>query len=402
MADLTDLQAAITTKVVGASSAGIEDNYMEVDSSGRITSKLNDGSGNSLTSTLINSKQRLDINTASEGVDGGALPFQTLQVGGTDGTNLQTISTDTLGRLKLAASSFYHPIFTLRVQAVTGNTGSATTSLVIPIASTSSGNFMAVMVSSSTAATITVTDNLSQVYSTAISGTSGTHTNYTFYKANTSAGVTSITISSNINSGLVAVVTEYFGISTSPLDKTATATVTGVAAFSSGSTAATTSAVELLLGSAHGVAKNNQTYTPGTNWNSVGTSNGFNAGAGQLYVEDQYTSVVGTYAATGTASGNDTIISNIATFIVTDTNLSVINQPKVVKSGSGVLRRIIVNTIGTGSPTVTLYDNTTNSGTVIGVLSLSTAGSLDYNLNFTNGLTIVASSTTGDFTVVYD
>lgn len=310
---------------------------------------------------------------------------------------------ETVENSKLNASSFFHPIFTLRVQSVTGNTGSATTSLVIPITSTSSGNFIAVMVSSSVAGTVTVTDNLSQVYSSAISGTSGTHTSYIFYKANTAANVNSIIISSTTNSGMTAVITEYFGVITSsPLDKTSTGNVIGTTAFSSGSTTTTTNTTELLLGSAHGVTKNNQTYTPGTSWSSVGTSNGFNGGTGQLYVEDQYTSVVGTYAATGTASGNDTIIGNIATFIVTNTNLLVVNQPKIVKSGSGVLRKIIVNTIGTGSPTVTLYDNTTNSGTVIGVLSLSTAGSLDYNLNFTNGLTIVASSTTGDFTVVYD
>ena len=306
------------------------------------------------------------------------------------------------GQLKLASSSYFHPIFSLRVQAVTGNTGSATTSLNIPIASTSTGNLIAVIVTSSVAGTVTVTDNLSQVYSTAVSGTSSTHTSYIFYKANTASGVTSITINSTSSSGLAAIVTEYFGISATPLDKTSTGTVTGASAFTSGATATTTSAVELLLGSANGITKNNQTYTPGTSWGSVGTSNGFNAGAGQIYAEDQYVSSVGAYTATGTASGNDTIIANIATFIITNTNLSVINQPKLVKSGSGVLKRIIVNTIGTGSPTVTLYDNTTNSGTIIGILSLSTVGSINYDLNFTNGLTIVASSTTGDFTLVYD
>lgn len=313
------------------------------------------------------------------------------------------LSVDSVGRLKLAGSTYFHPIFTLRVQAVSGATGSATTSLNIPITSTSSGNFIAVAVSSSTAATITVTDNLAQSYTTAISGTSGTHTNYIFFKANTSAGVTSITITASVNSGMCGIVTEYFGISTTPFDKSSTGTVVNTTPFNSGTTATTTSAVELLLGTAHGVTKNNQTYTAGTSWTSVATVSGFNAGAGQLYMEDQYVSVVGGYAATGTASGNDTIIADIATFIVTNTNLISVNQPKTIKSGAGVLRRIIVNTIGTGSPTLTIYDNTTNSGQTIAVVSLLNAvGSLEYNLNFTTGLTIVSNSATPDFTLVYD
>lgn len=62
------------------------------------TSYLNDGSGNAITSTTINSKQRLDVVVASEGVDGTAAPFYATAVGGKDGSgNLQTILTDTLG-----------------------------------------------------------------------------------------------------------------------------------------------------------------------------------------------------------------------------------------------------------------------------------------------------------------
>lgn len=57
-----------------------------------------DGLGNNLTSTSINGKQRLDINTASEGADGSVSPFQTIQVGGKDTSgNLQSFLTDTNG-----------------------------------------------------------------------------------------------------------------------------------------------------------------------------------------------------------------------------------------------------------------------------------------------------------------
>ena len=62
------------------------------------TSYLNDGVGNAITSTLINSKQRLDVDIASEGVDGATAPFYATAIGGKDGNgNLQTVLTDTLG-----------------------------------------------------------------------------------------------------------------------------------------------------------------------------------------------------------------------------------------------------------------------------------------------------------------
>lgn len=71
-----------------------------------------DGIGNNLTSTTLNSKQRLDVNTASEAVDGAAAPFSSISIAGRDGNgNHQTILTDTTGaiivseRLALSGSS---------------------------------------------------------------------------------------------------------------------------------------------------------------------------------------------------------------------------------------------------------------------------------------------------------
>lgn len=299
--------------------------------------------------------------------------------------------------------TYFHPIFTTRVQSASNATGALATSLVIPISSTQSGNLIAVSVSSSVAGTVTCTDNLSQTYSTAISGTSGTHTNYIFYKANTAPGATSLTITSTTSSGICAIVTEYFGVITVPLDKTSTGTVTGVTSFSSGATATTTSANELLLGSAHGITHNNSTYTAGTSWNSIATIDGFNAGAGQLFAEDQYVQALGAYTATGTASANDTIIADIATFILSNLpNLTILNQPKVIKTGTGVLTGLVVNTIGTGSATATLYDGIDTTGTVIAVISLTNSPrTFEYDVSFTNGLTMVLNSTTADITVVY-
>jgi hypothetical protein len=61
--------------------------------------KLQDGSGTSLTSTSINSKQRLDVNLAGETVPGATAPTYMDMVGGTDGTNARAFSVDTSGRL---------------------------------------------------------------------------------------------------------------------------------------------------------------------------------------------------------------------------------------------------------------------------------------------------------------
>lgn len=68
---------------------------------GSVNARTEDGAGTAITSTTVNSKQRLDVNHASDGVDGAAVPFGTTQVGGTDGTNLQALSTDTSGKLKV-------------------------------------------------------------------------------------------------------------------------------------------------------------------------------------------------------------------------------------------------------------------------------------------------------------
>jgi hypothetical protein len=72
-----------------------------------------------------------------------------------------------------------------------------------------------------------------------------------------------------------------------------------------------------------------------------------------------------------------------------------------VKSGSGVLERIVVNTAGAGS-TFVIYDNTAGSGTKIASGTSATQISLMYNVRFSTGLTIVtASGTPADITVIY-
>jgi len=74
------------------------------------------------------------------------------------------------------------------------------------------------------------------------------------------------------------------------------------------------------------------------------------------------------------------------------------NTTTVVKSGAGVLRRIVKSQGGT----VTIYDNTSAAGTIIHTLGgTNPQGTIFYDIPFTVGLTIVTSSGP-DLVVVYE
>lgn len=78
------------------------------------------------------------------------------------------------------------------------------------------------------------------------------------------------------------------------------------------------------------------------------------------------------------------------------------NATTTLKRGTGSLHRIILNSAGSGN-TITIYDNTAASGTIIATVSPSSAQPLDYDLDFQFGLTIVISGgTPSNITVVYD
>lgn len=83
--DLPEVKASLATKIAGANpSTGAEDNYLEVDTSGKIGIKISDGAGSAVTSTVINAKQRLDVDLASEGTPAAAAPTIATQVAGTN------------------------------------------------------------------------------------------------------------------------------------------------------------------------------------------------------------------------------------------------------------------------------------------------------------------------------
>jgi hypothetical protein len=150
VADLSELQASQSVKIAGANpSTGVEDNYLDVDTSGRVTVKLNDsagsaitlgqttmansvpvtlasnqdalevelqdGTGTPLTSTLLSSKQGLDVNVinsfASGIADKSSFTYGTTvenSVGGVYQDTSPTLSAGTQGAVRLTQYRAFH------------------------------------------------------------------------------------------------------------------------------------------------------------------------------------------------------------------------------------------------------------------------------------------------------
>jgi hypothetical protein len=83
-------------------------------------------------------------------------------------------------------------------------------------------------------------------------------------------------------------------------------------------------------------------------------------------------------------------------------NLSA-NGTTTIKSGSGWLHSITINSKGATGNTATLYDNTAASGTKIATIdTTSQIQTLLFDVAFSTGLTIVlATGTSADLTVSY-
>jgi len=75
----------------------------------------------------------------------------------------------------------------------------------------------------------------------------------------------------------------------------------------------------------------------------------------------------------------------------------------VVKSSAGTLVQVDINAPGT-SDTLTIYDNTTCTGTKIGTITVPSSGTVffPFNVKFGTGLCITSGGgAAGDYTVVY-
>ena len=79
------------------------------------------------------------------------------------------------------------------------------------------------------------------------------------------------------------------------------------------------------------------------------------------------------------------------------------NATTNLRTGNGVLHSITINTKGATSNTLTLYDNTVGSGTVIALIdTTSNVQTLIYDLQFLTGLTaVIAAGTAADVTITW-
>lgn len=79
-------------------------------------------------------------------------------------------------------------------------------------------------------------------------------------------------------------------------------------------------------------------------------------------------------------------------------NFTAANAGQIIKTGSGALQGVIINTGGAG--TITLYDGVSTGGTKIGIINTAAQASLYYGVAFTTGLFAVVTGTE-DITVTY-
>lgn len=112
-------------------------------------------------------------------------------------------------------------------------------------------------------------------------------------------------------------------------------------------------------------------------------------------------------SGSGTTSGVMEILSSSILRLGRETTLPICinlttNSTTVLKRSPGNLHRITVNNFGAAN-TITVYDNTAASGTLMATIGSSNEGTFEYNCEFQVGLTIVQSGgTASDITVVYD
>ncbi|HEV3262148.1 MAG TPA: hypothetical protein VG013_35175 [Gemmataceae bacterium] len=77
------------------------------------------------------------------------------------------------------------------------------------------------------------------------------------------------------------------------------------------------------------------------------------------------------------------------------------NATTTVESGAGILHAVTINGAGAGW-TITVYDNTSGSGTVLATIRPVAGSTLIYDLRFRTGCTLVTSGArAGDITVTY-
>lgn len=196
-----------------------------------------------------------------------------------------------------------------QVQAVGAST--TTSSVVINISASAAGNCLIVLIGTSSNLTVTsVSDNQGQSWSSAFSDDTKCHV---FYKANTAAGVTQVTVTFPSSQEAAAIVMERDDLDTaSPFDVASTQnSQSGVTTWTANATGTLAQDTALAIGIAHSVNGQNMFTGAGSGWAAI-TGTGITSGqrnnsaGASTFVELKDVTGGGTVQATGSCqSGAD-------------------------------------------------------------------------------------------------
>lgn len=185
------------------------------------------------------------------------------------------------------------------VQTKTGATSGATSFTMVWSSNTTTGNLIVVVVGIITNTVSSITDSQSNTYTKATNGKANSNDVEIWYAQNITGGTTpTITVNTSASGTSSGIAQEYSGLTASAFDKAVSGTgIAGTA--SSGNTAATTSANELIVG---GVAMGASTPTAGAGYGNL-TVNSTTA-TNKVAIEDKRVTSTGAQAATFGGAGS--------------------------------------------------------------------------------------------------
>lgn len=317
------------------------------------------------------------------------------------------------------------PVILQKANAV--STGSVATLAKAFTNNNVAGNTIVVVAGCGNGTAMTVADSAGNTYTQAVTApNSTTFEAAIFYAVNIVAGANTVTATNAGSAASMAMeIYEVSGLLTQVLaqpDASSTGTGTGTTASTSALSASTPNALAF-LGVSIGTAAQNITVTSGTNWTADGGTNGLvpttPAGLYQFNAFSQYLSntvpvvpkaTIGSSEPWAAASaifkpvvvgvqGTVTLAGYNYTHITTDTTT-------LVKTGPGILHAIIINSHG-ASATVEFDDALTHTTPVIGIItcpSTITSAipiSLEYDVQFSTGLSVTTGTATLDATIVW-
>lgn len=313
------------------------------------------------------------------------------------------------------------------VQQASGVSSADTTTIAKAFANPNAvGNSIVVVCGAGNNGTLSVTDTLGNTYnSTPAAPNSTTFESQIFYSVGPAtgggiaAGANTVTVTNGGAAASMAIqiyeVSGLLALVAAQPGQTSSGTGTGTTASTSALSASVPNAL-IFLGVAVGTTAEAITSVTGTPWtvdssqNSGGTPTGlFSFGSLSLFLPGIAPIVPqATIAASKPWAAASAIFRSVSMPIqgtmhiggYTPTNITS-KTTTVVKTGPGVLRRIVINAPGS-SDTLTLYDNTAASGTKIATITVTAGFPYEYDALFSTGLTVVSGGTTaGDYTVLW-